>query len=78
MDQATLTSKGQITIPKRVRTRLHVDTGDRIDFIEVAPGRFEIVAATKDIRRLKGIVGKAEKRVSIEDMDRAIAGMGQE
>jgi antitoxin PrlF len=39
MTTATLTSKGQITIPAEVREALGVDTGDRVEFVEVAPGR---------------------------------------
>ena len=72
------TSKGQITIPKRVRCNLGIATGDRIEFLEVAPGRFEIIAANKDIRRLKGIVGKAKTSATIEEMNPAISRMGQE
>jgi len=34
MELAKLTSKGQITIPKKIRTVLQVDEGDRIAFIE--------------------------------------------
>eukprot|EP01034_Spumella_vulgaris_P026559 gene26559-33159_t len=36
---AMLTSKGQITIPADVRRDLKVDTGDRVEFIQIAPGR---------------------------------------
>ena len=32
MSIATLTSKGQITLPKEVRTKLHLETGEKIDF----------------------------------------------
>ena len=73
MSTATLTSKGQITIPADVRRVLNVGTGDRVEFVQIEPGRFELVAATQSVRELKGLFGKATRRVSIEDMNRAIA-----
>ena len=51
MGTASLTSKGQITIPEVDRAKLQVDAGDRVEFVEVAPGWFEIVAATLPVRR---------------------------
>ena len=76
MATAVITSKGQITIPKEVRERLKVEAGDRVEFVEVEKGVFAMVAATRDIRDLKGIVPKPAKPVSTEDMNRAIARMG--
>ena len=76
MTTATLTSKGQITIPAIVRQALQVDTGDRVEFVEIEPGRFEMVAATRSVTELKGMFGKSAKRVSIADMNAAIAKRG--
>jgi len=76
MSAATLTSKGQITLPKSVRERLGIDSGDRVEFVETDEG-FLIVPATRDIRSLKGIVGKPRRKVSIEDMNRALGRMGR-
>jgi AbrB family looped-hinge helix DNA binding protein len=71
---ATITSKGQITIPVQVRTALGVDTGDRIDFVETEKGKFVIVPINRSVRELKGILRvKGRKPVSIEEMNRAIA-----
>lgn len=72
MSTATLTSKGQVTIPAAVRNGLGVDTGDRLEFIELEPGRYEVVAATLPVTALKGIVPKPKHPVSIKDMDAAI------
>lgn len=71
---ATLTSKGQITIPVQVRTALGVDAGDRIEFVEIEKGQFAIVAATRSVRELNGLFHrKGRKPVSIEEMNAAIA-----
>lgn len=76
MTTATLTSKGQITIPAVVRHDLKVEAGDRVEFIQIAPGRYEFVAATQNITALKGMFGKPTKSVSIDDMNSAIAKRG--
>lgn len=76
MSTATLTSKGQITIPVEVRQDLKLDAGDRVEFIQVAPGRYEFVSATGDVTALKGMFGQAKKTVSIESMNAAIAQRG--
>ncbi|PYX29271.1 MAG: AbrB family transcriptional regulator [Acidobacteria bacterium] len=73
MAAATVTSKGQITIPAKVRTALAVDAGDRIEFVEVEKGQFAIVAATRSVQELKGrFQGKRSKPVSIEEMNAVI------
>ena len=76
MTTATVTSKGQITIPVQVRKALHVGAGDRVEFVEVEPGRYEFIAATRSVTDLKGMFGKAAKVVSIEEMNAAIAARG--
>jgi len=76
MATATITSKGQITIPKSVRERLGVDAGDRVEFVEAGNGVFTVIAATRDVKELKGIVPKPGKPVSVDDMNRAITRMG--
>ena len=76
MATAVVTSKGQITIPKSVRERLGVDAGDRVEFVETENGIFTVIAATRDVKELKGIVPKPAKPVSVDDMNRTIARMG--
>ena len=72
MPSATVTSKGQITIPKPVRDGLGVESGDRVEFVELERGVYSVVAATRDVRALKGMIPKPAKPVSVEDMNRAI------
>jgi AbrB family looped-hinge helix DNA binding protein len=76
MATATLTGKGQITIPVEVREALRLDSGDRVEFVEVEPGRFEIVPATRSVTALKGMFGKPKRTISIEEMNAAIAKRG--
>jgi antitoxin PrlF len=76
MTTATLTSKGQITIPANVRHDLKVDAGDRVEFILIAPGRYEFVAATQSVTELKGMFGEPTKKISIDDMNKAVAQRG--
>jgi AbrB family looped-hinge helix DNA binding protein len=76
MTTATITSKGQVTIPKDVRARLGIGTGDRVEFVEIQDGVFQIVAANQDVQALKGIVPKPKKPVTLEEMNQAIAEMG--
>ncbi|GAB4057742.1 AbrB/MazE/SpoVT family DNA-binding domain-containing protein [Uliginosibacterium sediminicola] len=76
MTTATLTTKGQVTIPAAVRAALGVGTGDRVDFVQLEPGRFEIVAATQSVTALKGLISKPPATVSIDHMNAAIAAQG--
>ena len=73
MSTATVTSKGQITLPRVVRKALGLGVGDKVDFVEVEGG-FKIVPLRKDIRGLKGrFAGRVKRPVTIQEMDDAIA-----
>ena len=51
-----------------------IDSGDRIEFVEVEKGQFAIIAATRSVQELKGLFrGKRRKPVSIDEMNAAIA-----
>ena len=73
MTTATLSSKGQITIPLQVRQKLGVTTGDRVEFVELADGQFALKPAVEDVRTLKGMVPKPQRPVSVEDMRQIVA-----
>ena len=68
-----ITSKGQVTIPKPVRDKLKLHTGDRLDFIVEPDGTARIVPVTASIKELKGLVPAPRRKLSLEDMDDAIA-----
>ena len=62
---ATVTSKGQITVPMRIRMHLQVDKGDRIEFLIGSDGKVTLMAATADVKKLKGMVGKPDRLVTV-------------
>ncbi|HEY1608316.1 MAG TPA: AbrB/MazE/SpoVT family DNA-binding domain-containing protein [Paraburkholderia sp.] len=77
MASATVTSKGQVTIPVEVRDRLGLESGDRVEFIlNEERGRYEVVPVTHSITALKGIIRKPAKAVTIDEMNAAIARQG--
>ena len=71
--QATITSKGQVTVPKPVRDRLHLRAGDRIDFVLEDDGCVRVTPVNASVARLKGMVPKPEVPVTLEEMDEFIA-----
>ena len=73
MSTATITSKGQVTLPKPVREALGVHPGDRVNFVRMEDGNYAVLPATRTVMQLKGILRKPAKPVSLEEMDQAIA-----
>ncbi len=75
MTTATVTSKGQVTIPVEVRQRMGLGTGDRIEFVELDTGGFAIKPAIDDVRSLKGLLRKPDKPgkpVSVDEMNATV------
>lgn len=69
---ATITSKGQTTIPKEIRDYLHLQTGDEIAFC-IEDGRVVIKPMTGDVRELRGFLNQyAVGNITVEDMNEAI------
>ena len=75
MPSAKVTAKGQITLPKEIRTALGLDLGDRVQFFVRADGVVELRARTRDLLSLAGMLEPRRTGVSVEDMDRAVAAM---
>jgi AbrB family looped-hinge helix DNA binding protein len=74
MPRATITSKGQITLPKAIRERLGLSTGDQVDFQIEDDGSITVVSVKRSALRLHGVVGIGDAEpLSIEKMDQAIA-----
>lgn len=73
MPGASVTSKGQVTIPKPIRDLLQIKTGDRLDFV-VEDDQVVLRPATLDLRSLKGLLHRpGRKPVSLKEMDAAVA-----
>lgn len=73
MPTSTLTSKGQITVPRAVREHLKLETGDALDFVIEPTGQVRVRAASGDVRALKGLLRRpGRKAVSVATMNRAI------
>ena len=74
MAAATLTSKGQTTIPKEIRDFLGVGPGDKLDFVVESDGRVILRPATLDVRQLRGMLKRSGKKaITLEEMDKAVA-----
>ena len=72
METTTLTSKGQLTLPKAVRDKLHLKTGDRMRVEVTEDGRVVLEPATVDVLELKGMLPKPAKPLRLADMERII------
>jgi len=73
MAVATLTKKGQITIPKAVRDSLGLHTGDKVEFVVSESGEAFFKPVTRKVDDVYGKLYKpGRKPVSIEQMDDAV------
>lgn len=78
MISAKITSKGQITIPKEIRSALRLSEGDEIMFFDLGHRQFAFRPRTGSIRDLKGIVPKLDYVPTIEELDEGIAAAVEE
>lgn len=74
---ATLSSKGQITIPAAIREFLGIKTGDSIDFVFTKNETIEMIPAHTPVQALRGLVQKPKHPVTLSEMDAAIATGGE-
>jgi antitoxin PrlF len=74
MPTATITSKGQITLPREVRELLHVGGGDQVDFQIDEDGEIRIRPLTGSVEDLFGLLYCPQTPPrSVEDIDDTIA-----
>ena len=67
-----ITSKGQLTIPKSIRTKLRLRRGDKVEFFIDNQGNLHLIPIKSSLIELKGMVPPAKEVVSIEEMQKAI------
>lgn len=72
MSKATVTYKGQITLPKAVREQLGLQPGDRVSFRAIEGGVIVVEADTVDLMELKGAMRPRKHGVTVEQMNQAI------
>ena len=72
MAESTMTSKGQITIPKVVREVLHLDVGDTVYFDLRPDGTVVLMARNAPVESLFGLLKhKSAKPISSDEMNPA-------
>jgi AbrB family looped-hinge helix DNA binding protein len=71
---ATLTSKGQLTLPKEIRDRLSLDAGAILDFQIQADNTITARRVLPDARRIRGLLKSPHAApLTVEQMDEAVA-----
>ena len=71
---ATVTTKGQITLPKEIREFLGLRTGHRVEFHVDQSGQVIVRPRIRDVRLLKGMLRSRRRRpVTVEEMNDAVA-----
>lgn len=71
--EATITSKGQVTLPKPIRDRLDLKAGDRIAFSLEDDGRLLVTPVTGSVMDLAGLLPRPADPLSQAEMDDVIA-----
>jgi AbrB family looped-hinge helix DNA binding protein len=70
---ATLTIKGQVTIPKAIREGLRLQSGDKVEFVLADGEEARLRPVTKKVDEVFGRLHKSgRKPVSIKAMDEGI------
>jgi AbrB family looped-hinge helix DNA binding protein len=76
MPSATITSKGQVTIPKKVRDQLHLKAGDTLHFQIDSQSTLRVSTEKKDFREISGKFNyKSPKKegLTVEEMDEGVS-----
>lgn len=71
-ERATLTSKGQVTIPKAIREQLGLEPGIKLHFWVDPTGRIVVTPLTVKLEDLVGILPKPDRPLTVEEINDAI------
>lgn len=74
MSVGTMTSKGQITIPKDVREALGLTPGTKVTFTRTADGDFVLSTSKPSLMTLRGRLAHTGPTVALDEMDESVAG----
>jgi antitoxin PrlF len=69
---STLTSKGQVTIPKAIRERLKLEAGDRLGFFAQPDGTLQVIPLNGTLQDLKGFLPRPSVSLTLEELDGAL------
>ena len=67
----TVTSKGQITIPREIRDQMQLSSGSKLEFF-YKENYIIILPMNKSLKKLKGILPKPKKALSCEEMNEIV------
>ena len=70
--EATITSKGQVTLPKALREALNLSTGDKLCFVLSGENEVRMIPKHLPVQKLKGILPAPDLPVSLEQMKLAV------
>ena len=74
-----MTSKGQVTIPKRVRDYLGLKPGSEVEFVVVGDGQIGLKTKTnREKGRFDGLVGKLDLGMTTDEFMRILRGDAEE
>jgi antitoxin PrlF len=69
---STITSKGQITLPKAIRKKLNLKAGDKIEFTTDEAGIIKIIPLKSSVLELKKLVPKPDRAITLGELEEAI------
>ncbi|MDH3375769.1 MAG: AbrB/MazE/SpoVT family DNA-binding domain-containing protein [Gammaproteobacteria bacterium] len=73
---STVTSKGQVTVPKDIRERFSIEPGTKLDFKPNDDGTFSVRPLKRSALSIAGVLKRSKRApVSVEQMNKAVVDM---